>query len=1070
MPAPYNHASGLPGVYDRTPDFPDWTRVLFREDRIAQAAEMMELQSIIEGRGRRVGNLVARDGDRVDGADIFVDVATGDVTCAAGRVYVRGDVRLVSASVLPGLPMQGEVLVGVRILRTIITAADEPALYGLHPGSAGEGEPGAGREVEAIAWGWDGDGDPGDLHPVYTIKDGVVIDQTPPPNLTGINQAISVYDYDAHGNYVAQGCRVAAIGKIGGAQHFSIGEGVANIMGFKRSRTTALRHIEPEAPDLRTINSEPHTFANGGSGPAVIKVNRPPINTLITAIVTAQKTVNVVKGTTGSLDLLPDSSVTALITVSQGGTTYVQGVDYQLNADRVDWSLPGAEPSSGSTYSVTYRHLTAVTPAAVDETSVTLTGGVTGTSVFLTYSAKLPRIDLLCLNDEGHSVYIKGVSAGRPRRPVAPSSLLALAAVENNWIERPRITNTDIRSIPYKEMWHYMRRLFDALDLIALERLRRQIDSREPVAKRGVFVDPWIDDSYRDQGVAQTAALMDGAMRLAVLPSFHRPSHTNAICLDYTDEIIVRQELKTACRKVNPYQNFDPIPLEMSVDPSEDFWTEFETQFLSETTRNITQTVWQAGTGIINQWGLTGADANFLFAGGTITREIGEEVLEVERRTQSLEFLRQISVNFTVRGLNNGEQVTALTFDGLNVLPGAPVTANASGIASGVFTIPPNVTSGTKLVVATGASGRQAMATFVGQGLVEIDVRQRRFVTLTLTDPIAQTFTLTEPRHITGVNLKWCAKGSEANPCVVQIRTVENGIPTGTVLAQKRVNMATVVLNQWTEVRFDFPLFLPVDREFCFVVLTDDPDHSLATATLGEFDADNNIWVAAQPYSVGVMLTSSNASTWTPHQKEDVTFQLVAAKFAPTTKTVNLGSFSVTNMSDLMLRSAFDLPTEEASIRFELVRAGGEVVQVIPRRNIEFTEFITEQVQLRAVLSGSSKISPILYPGTLMVAGTLQTSGTYVSRVFDMGDALRVSNNLKTFLPSGSSLTVEIDKADGVWTTLSLHAQDVINLGWQEREYRVAPWDAPNGGRIRLTLTGTPAARPLLADMRAVSI
>ena len=47
-------------------------RVVVREDKLAQGSEINELQSIGERRGRRVGNLVAKDGDRVEGAEIFV--------------------------------------------------------------------------------------------------------------------------------------------------------------------------------------------------------------------------------------------------------------------------------------------------------------------------------------------------------------------------------------------------------------------------------------------------------------------------------------------------------------------------------------------------------------------------------------------------------------------------------------------------------------------------------------------------------------------------------------------------------------------------------------------------------------------------------------------------------------------------------------------------------------------------------------------------------------------------------------------------------------------------------------
>lgn len=1049
MPPPYNHRSGLPGVYDRTPDFPDWARVLFREDRIAQAAELMEMQSIIENRNRRVTDRVMRDGDRIEGADIIVDSLAGTVTLRAGRVYARGDVRNVPEATLTAVPMTGEVPVGVRIISTVITEEDQTALLGLHIGSEAEGEAGAGREVETVVWGFAGDGEDGDLYQVYLVKDGVAVDQTPPPLLSGVTQAIALYDRDAHGSYVVRGCEVRALGRISGAQHFSIGAGVANILGFKRSRDYSLRHVEPEAFDLDTVDAEPKTFTDGGTGTAVITLNRGPLNAIITAIITKQKTVTVTKGVSGSLDLLPDSSVASIISVTQGATTYVASTDYVLNADRVDWSPAGAEPATGSTYSVTYRYLDAVTPVSTTDDTVTLTGGVTGTTVLLSYTWKLPRYDLICLDADGQPVYVKGLSsAASPKAPAQPSALLALAEVRNDWRGAPEIVNTDVRSVPYIELWAYIRRLFDALDLIALERLRRDIDSREPVAKKGVFVDPWESDFYRDQGVSQTAAVFDGEMKLAIDPTLFRLGPTTPEMLNYTHEVVIRQELATGCMKINPYQNFLPLPAALELNPATDFWTVTETQFLSPQTQVF-------GT-----------------RDGTVvsTRTRTELVREEERPA---EFLRQILVNFTIRGFGAGENLTVLTFDGLNVMPPG-LSANSSGIVTGSFTIPANVPVGTKQVVAEGAGGSKASARFVGEGTIEIDVLRSvttimRLRRSDMADPLAQTFTLTEARFISGVDLRFCAIGDVTNDVLVEVHTVENGWPTEETLAQARVNMAGVTLNAWHQVRFDLPVFLTADREFCIMVKTDDADHALSIGRVGAFDTAQQRFVAGQPYAVGVLLSSSNAKTWTPHQNEDLTFRLVAARFNPVTKTVSLGSVAVADMSDLLIRAGVELATAEASVVFEVERASGDITQLLPGQHWELTEYVNETVQVRAILKGSALISPVLYPGVLFISGKLRATGTYVSRAFSMGSAIRMSAFLKSKLPAGSGLTVEIDAADNSWSAVTQFAQTILDGGWIEREFRRTPYTA-TVGRLRLTLSGTPAARPVLSDFRAVSI
>src|SRR5690606_39266473 len=156
--------------------------------RIGQAAELIEAQSIMQRKLRSVGDLVARDGDRIEGGDIIIDAEAGTVTLTSGRVYVRGRVLPVEAATLTDVPVTGSVHIGVRMTTIYITEDDEPALLGLHPGSLGEGEQGAARAIVSAAWGSSADGDGvADLFSVYLLKDGVSIDQTPPPNLTGVN-------------------------------------------------------------------------------------------------------------------------------------------------------------------------------------------------------------------------------------------------------------------------------------------------------------------------------------------------------------------------------------------------------------------------------------------------------------------------------------------------------------------------------------------------------------------------------------------------------------------------------------------------------------------------------------------------------------------------------------------------------------------------------------------------------------------------------------------------------------------------------------------------------------------
>lgn len=180
-----------------------------------------------------------KDGDRAEGAEANVDTETGIVHCFPGKIYIGGDIYPITEAYLAAVPMTGEVSIGVRVIRTIVTEIEDPTLLGLHPGTAAEGEPGAVRQEITLSWGFSGDGQEGELYSVYRLLGGTIITQLPPPSLSGVIEQLSIYDDDLNGNYIVDGCEVTALGLTGENQRYSIGAGTANIKGYKRIRETA---------------------------------------------------------------------------------------------------------------------------------------------------------------------------------------------------------------------------------------------------------------------------------------------------------------------------------------------------------------------------------------------------------------------------------------------------------------------------------------------------------------------------------------------------------------------------------------------------------------------------------------------------------------------------------------------------------------------------------------------------------------------------------------------------------------------------------------------------------------
>ncbi len=125
---------------------------------------------------------------------------------------------------------------------------------------------------------------------------------------------------------------------------------------------------------------------------------------------------------------------------------------------------------------------------------------------------------------------------------------------------RPEVENDGVYRRTFAGIDRMARALENQIRLVQLERIKSGIDAREPAAKKNTFVDPFLNDYYRDEGEAQTAAVGDGFMELAITPTFFQGSLSGPVMLDWVEEVIIAQELDTFCEKINPYQNFNPMP------------------------------------------------------------------------------------------------------------------------------------------------------------------------------------------------------------------------------------------------------------------------------------------------------------------------------------------------------------------------------------------------------------------------------------------------------------------------------------------------------------------------------
>ena len=396
------------------------------------------------------------------------------------------------------------------------------------------------------------------------------------------------------------------------------------------------------------------------------------------------------------------------------------------------------------------------------------------------------------------------------------------------------------------------------------------------------------------------------------------------------------------------------------------------------------------------------------------------------------------------------------------------LTADATGVVQGKFTIPAGVTAGNKLVDFVGSGGSHGSAVFQGQGVLSTQTLQK--VTTTTTryyDPLAQTFSLTAAYQIGGVDLYVTAVGASA--ITVQIRETQLGVPSQNILCEKLLRPEQITANSWVRFAFDRPVSLLANAEYAIVVLCNDPDAAVAIAELGKWDIASQSWVTSQPYQVGVLLSSSNASTWTAHQDRDMAFRLLAAQYTESLREIDLGTVTLAGATDLLLLAMSDQPSSQATAEFQLTLPDATTISASDGQVIQSATPITGDVGVKARLHANQNASAAIYPGMQVVAGDVTTTADYVTRAFDAdatGANVRVI--FDAILPSGSSVAVYLSGVDAgdTWTTVT-QSGSAKPLGDNLFEYQYYATGVMEARvRVKLVLTGMVAARPQVSNLR----
>lgn len=1025
---------------------------------------------------RGIADAFLADGDIVDGGQI--DIVGTNASLDFAKIYIRGSVRDVPAHELT-IPLVGTLEIGVVIEKRHISALEDPdtLLFNLpgHPANGASLNP---YVQEKPVWGLstevyiDTDEVTYSFYPKFKIVDGVVLDATPPPELSGFFAALAQYDRRSNGHYVVNGFRISLLDTDGDNYELSIEEGVAHVHGIAIERSNAQRIPYINEPLLSDIANEPHTFSDGGSGTLEIELHRRPIAQVDIITVIKEKTVQVIHGNfAGAVDSLNEPTVSQIISVVQAGTTFDVGTDFIVSGgDNIDWSPTGGqEPAPGSTYDVTYQYYDDIEPDATGDTSVTISGALTDSQVTFHYKWKLPRIDLITLSSEGEIQRLKGAShPTNPRAPAAPSSQLRLAEVYHDWLNDPEITDVSIGAVSMEDRQTTRELARGAFREVAAVKLQLQAQMTSTSAKSDIFVDNFDDNQQRDAGRSQQLIIIDGLLTLPVSTSVsdvlagEGDAWTNA----FVFSPIIEQLLETGETKINPYAATEPLMASVSLTPAVDQWAETHQVWSSTISRRIADWV----NRVNERPRVLGSNWRFIESRSTSERTTSE--IERSTETSDATFLRQRNVVYLIRGFEPFEVLNNLSFDGIALdLDEPKPSADANGVVEGNFDIPANVPTGSKSVEFVGDQGSVAVGSYVGNGTITIQNMRRvittqRVITVSgrLTrrnDPAGFYFSHPTGYRLGKIEVKLRAIGDSSRPIILQIRELVGSQPWGAPLAEVEVDLSDSSVGDIITFELPVPLWVAAFQEIAAIFMTDDASHAVAIAKLGKRDVSSGAPVIKQPNTNMVAVTSSNNDHFNFHHDWDFHTRVFEAQPTENLRTVELGDLPVVGITDLLPQAGVEEPADGTRVDIEIERANGTKLLTRPDTPISFTEPVTETLKVRAHLIGNGQNAPVLFQAIQMVLGTVQNSGDYVSRAFTCGDNRTVEITTAEFTPGTSGFTPYLRDDSETYHEVALVETSNLGNGWVQRTYRIENFTSITTA-VKFTAIGSPEFRPVM--------
>lgn len=644
---------------------------------------------------------------------------------------------------------------------------------------------------------------------------------------------------------------------------------------------------------------------------------------------------------------------------------------------------------------------------------------VNGSNCSVDYDYYLGRKDIIYATAR-EILRVEGAASDCPKLPVVPEGTLALASVDcpaNS--TNMSVHNFSLSRITMDQIHRIIQDVEDLKYNDAQSQMNASLQNRDAKTKKGIYSDDFSNEAQSDVYNTEWSARIDGINKF-VAPARVSSSRvlevdqakSNAlfagslVLLPATERVLVEQLDWSEDKNINPYAVFEKPPASVEVTP------------------NI---------GRRGQTGIAVTGSNFTPNAQHITIRCDGQIVASDVHADSAG--RVVSSFVIPESASSGSRIVEVT--------------------DGTYSAKTNLQINDPLVV-TRVERVEVTTTIIQKQTVIVPRIIRYPVYRTVWgwwwgrsrwDPLAQTFSFTENRVISGIGLFFTKKDASI-PVTVQIRGVTTGLPNDVIYAQQVISPDEVNLNTETKVTFANPMSADANTSYAFVILTDSTNYRVRVATLGQL-GQNGV-ITKQTYTTGVLLESSNAETWTPLNGSDLAMRIYGYDFAPSGE-VRFKAVTGVQFSELNIDEYSSTP-DGTAITWDYSTDGGNSWDALVPEEEEKLPNVASQVTLRAKFTSSAtNDSPALNYRDVNLIGYLNNAdGTYITRENELTQGVESTKVYAQMnIPSGCTVDWFASNDGGTtWEQMTLDDTRKVDQTWTEYTY-LRTFSNPAGNKVR---------------------